>query len=107
MTSWYPRRLLEVRPKYSPIVQGVHFGEPMSVHTFVQRFSQVVGVEDLAILNRRSEGAVLSVGTRINAVVGRPTGYRDIGFRVVEDDGSSHPRSCPSEYHTLGFRYEM
>ncbi len=60
------RAVLDVQPFRIAIVR---ISEPMSLSSFAQRSPQAIDVEELARLNRRSAGAVMSAGTRIKTVV--------------------------------------
>ncbi len=63
------RALLDIQPLRLDIVT---LDDAMSLDSYHQRLGGPLDVEDLARLNRRAPGEVLSEGTRIKTVVGQP-----------------------------------
>jgi predicted Zn-dependent protease len=63
------RAVLDVQPLR---IRVVTLAEATSLNGYHQRNGGPIGVDALARLNRTSAGAVLSGGTRIKTVVGRP-----------------------------------
>jgi predicted Zn-dependent protease len=74
LSSFFPVTDPEVLGVQPLRIRIARIDEPMSLNSFVQRVPQAIAVEDLAELNRRSAGEVLSAGTRIKTVVGTPLG---------------------------------
>lgn len=63
------RSVLDVQPLRLAIET---VDEAMSLSRYHERFGSPIDVEELARLNRRTPGEVLSAGTKIKTVVGRP-----------------------------------